>query len=185
MGWKGIGGIVETVVLVGAGEAQPGQCVVLILAGCLTAADDPKPPTAFDQARAVAEANPRDAEAQFRLGEAALADRKDEMAAAAFTACLALEPNHTKALDRRGDVNLKLGKFAEAVADFDAYLKLKPTEGPYHWRRGIALYYAGKYAEGAKQFESHKAVNPEDVENAVWHFLCVAREKGSRRRGRA
>src|SRR5262249_61108175 len=24
-------------------------------------------------------------------------------------------------------------------------------------------------------FESHRTVNPDDVENAAWHFLCVAR----------
>jgi lipoprotein NlpI len=24
-------------------------------------------------------------------------------------------------------------------------------------------------------FASHRAVNPDDVENAAWHFLCVAR----------
>ena len=25
--------------------------------------------------------------------------------------------------------------------------------------------------------ESHRTVNPDDVENAAWHFLCVAREE--------
>ena len=49
---------------------------------------------------------------------------------------------------------------------------------PYHWQRGISLYYAGEFDKGAKQFELHKTVNPQDVENAVWHFLCVARLAG-------
>jgi lipoprotein NlpI len=40
---------------------------------------------------------------------------------------------------------------------------------------GIAYYYAGEYEKGARQFELHATVNPQDVENAVWHFLCVAR----------
>ncbi len=31
---------------------------------------------------------------------------------------------------------------------------------------------------GRRQFESHKTVNPNDVENAAWHFLCVARQRG-------
>ena len=26
-------------------------------------------------------------------------------------------------------------------------------------------------------FESHRLVNPNDVENAAWHFLCVARQE--------
>jgi len=37
------------------------------------------------------------------------------------------------------------------------------------------LYYAGPYKDCRAQFESHRTVNPNDVENAVWHFLCVAR----------
>jgi lipoprotein NlpI len=36
----------------------------------------------------------------------------------------------------------------------------------------------GGFEEGRKQFELHQTVNPNDVENAVWHFLCVARTNG-------
>ena len=53
-----------------------------------------------------------------------------------------------------------------------------PKSAPHNWQRGIALYYAGKFTEGRKQFELHQTVNPDDVENAVWHFLCTAREQG-------
>ena len=28
-------------------------------------------------------------------------------------------------------------------------------------------------------FASHRTVNPDDVENAAWHFLCVARVEGA------
>src|SRR5262249_5335518 len=38
--------------------------------------------------------------------------------------------------------------------------------------------YAGKFREGRQQFEQHQTVNPHDVENAAWHFLCVARTDG-------
>jgi lipoprotein NlpI len=37
------------------------------------------------------------------------------------------------------------------------------------------LYFVGDYRRGAKQFEEHRTVNPNDVENAAWHFLCVAK----------
>ena len=30
----------------------------------------------------------------------------------------------------------------------------------------------------SKQFEVHQTVNPQDVENAAWHFLCAARVDG-------
>jgi hypothetical protein len=37
------------------------------------------------------------------------------------------------------------------------------------------LYYAARYRDCRAQFESHRTVNSDDVENAAWHFLCVAR----------
>ena len=50
-----------------------------------------------------------------------------------------------------------------------------PDQAPYLWQRGIAQYYAGRFRECRAQFESHRTVNADDVENAAWHFLCVAR----------
>ena len=78
----------------------------------------------------------------------------------------------------RGTEHFRAGHFDKSVADFDKFIQLAPTQAAYHWQRGISLYYAGKFEEGAKQFESHKTVNPNDVENAVWHFLCVTRASG-------
>lgn len=80
--------------------------------------------------------------------------------------------------DQRGDERLFVGRFAEAADDFDAYVEAFPESDPYHWRRGIAYYYAERYEEGAAQFVRHRTVNPNDVENAAWHFLCVARYEG-------
>jgi lipoprotein NlpI len=67
------------------------------------------------------------------------------------------------------------GRIAEAAAGFDRVAKMLPAQAPQLWQRGIALYYAGRYADCRAQFESHRTVNPDDVENAAWHFLCVAR----------
>ena len=44
--------------------------------------------------------------------------------------------------------------------------------------------YAGRYQDCREQFESHRTVNPDDVENAAWHFLCVARASLRRKRKR-
>lgn len=63
----------------------------------------------------------------------------------------------------------------KALASWDRQIADAPDEKPLHWQRGLALYYAGKFQEGREQFEEHQKVNPQDVENAVWHFLCVAR----------
>ena len=57
-------------------------------------------------------------------------------------------------------------------------MQILPEQEPNHWQRGISLYYAGEYERGRKQFELHQTVNSNDVENAVWHFLCVARANG-------
>jgi lipoprotein NlpI len=88
---------------------------------------------------------------------------------------LRLQPRLMDAWQLRGTINFKLLRFTESVQDFDRFLAYAPSQRPYHWQRGISLYYAGKYEEGRKQFELHESVNRNDVENAGWHFLCVAR----------
>ena len=67
------------------------------------------------------------------------------------------------------------GRIAESVAGFEAVVKLAPAAAAQLWQRGIALYYANHFKDCRAQFESHRTVNPNDVENAAWHFLCVAR----------
>jgi lipoprotein NlpI len=68
-------------------------------------------------------------------------------------------------------------RIGESVKGFDQVARLAPAQAPQFWQRGIALYYAGRYDDCRKQFESHRTVNPNDVENAAWHFLCVARSE--------
>jgi len=133
---------------------------------------------AIAQAKLAAAAEPRRVEPRVLLGLACGQSRDQAGAVEAFTAALAIEPKNATALDRRGDALLKSGKYAEAVADFDAVLALKPELAPEHWRRGIALYYAGRFADGVAQFEAHRKANPEDVENAAWHYLCNAKVAG-------
>ena len=87
-------------------------------------------------------------------------------------------PQHSELLVLRGSALLRLGRIADSLADFERAVALDPRHGPYLWQRGIALYYAGRFEECARQFESHRSVNPADVENAAWHFACVARGRG-------
>jgi lipoprotein NlpI len=76
------------------------------------------------------------------------------------------------------------GDIASSVAGFDVLAKRLPKESPYLWQRGIALYYAGRFEDCRAQFELHRTVNPNDVENAAWHFACVARaDSAARARG--
>jgi lipoprotein NlpI len=78
----------------------------------------------------------------------------------------------------RGMRHFRENKIAESIRDFDRAAELDPQLAPQLWQRGISDYYAGKFEEGQRQLELHKTVNPNDVENAAWHFLCVARLRG-------
>lgn len=70
------------------------------------------------------------------------------------------------------------GKAKESVAAFDNAIKLAPSIAPQLWQRGLAQYYAEDFAGGRQQFELHQTVNANDVENAAWHFFCIARKDG-------
>jgi outer membrane protein assembly factor BamB len=75
----------------------------------------------------------------------------------------------------RAMLDFASGRIAESVTGFDNVARLAPRSAPQLWQRGIALYYARRYQDCREQFEAHRLVNANDVENAAWHFLCVAR----------
>lgn len=85
------------------------------------------------------------------------------------------------ALLERGVAQFEQMRFSEAADTFDALANARRDLAPHLWQRGIALYYAKRYGDCRAQFESHRTVNPADVENAAWHFLCVARQEGADR----
>ncbi len=107
----------------------------------------------------------------FRLG-------KHELAADDWSRAAEIDPEQSSVLRRAGAEYFFAGKFDASVAAFDAYAKHFPEQSPQLWERGISLYYAKRYADGRKQFEAHQTVNPHDVENAAWHFICAAKEMG-------
>jgi lipoprotein NlpI len=123
-------------------------------------------------------ADPKNAAAYLFRGTLQDARRRHDAALADLDKAIALDPRLAAAYNQRGAVHFKLGHIAASLADFDKYLELKPDEAPKHWMRGISLYYAGRYDEGRKQFGSYEAVDTNDVENAVWHYLCNARLVG-------
>lgn len=95
-----------------------------------------------------------------------------------YDTLLEVAPDAAEVHYHRAVVHFLLGHVEAAAADFDKLAAAQPDKMATLWQRGIALYYAGRYEDGRKQFELHRTVNPNDVENSVWHFLCVAREKG-------
>ncbi|MHB8520449.1 MAG: tetratricopeptide repeat protein [Limisphaerales bacterium] len=127
--------------------------------------------------RAIA-AEPKNPKGYFVRGQLREAQGQHEPAIEDFTRALGLDPRLGAIYQHRGGEYFKLGKIDAALADFNQAIQLAPQMEPYFWQRGIADYYAARYEDGRRQFELHQTVNPDDVENAAWHFLCVARLSG-------
>ena len=89
-----------------------------------------------------------------------------------------LGPPSATLFDARGSEYFKLGKIEKSIADFERAVVLKPEEEPWHWKRGISYYYAERWDDGRRQFEGYQSVDDNDVENAVWRYLCMARKSG-------
>jgi lipoprotein NlpI len=118
--------------------------------------------------------------ARMLLRQASLHESRGdyEAAIAGYDRAIQADPGDWQLHLLRGSARFKAGRIAGSIEDFDRVVVLEPSQEPYLWQRGISYYYAGRYAECRSQFESHRLVNANDVENAVWHLLCVAAEEG-------
>lgn len=89
-----------------------------------------------------------------------------------------LDPKDSDLYHHRGVIHFKMGKIKESVADYDRFLELQPDRKPSHWQRGISFYYAGQYEDGRRQFEGYQDFDSNDIENALWRFMCMTRAVG-------
>lgn len=105
-------------------------------------------------------------------------ERRHQKAVDDFSKAIELEPDSMEAWQRRGEERFKLAQFKESVADFERVIQLQPQRAPHHWQLGISYYYTGQHQKGMRLFEKHQTVNRNDVENAVWHYLCAAKAHG-------
>ena len=105
-------------------------------------------------------------------------ERRHQKAVDDFSKAIELDSNSIEAWQRRGEERFKLGQFKESVADFERVIQLQPQRAPYHWQLGISYYHTGQHQKGMSLFEKHQTVNRNDVENAVWHYLCAAKARG-------
>lgn len=124
------------------------------------------------------QADADDMEAYYVRGRLFDATREYAKAIADYDVVLKMDATATGVFQRRGEAHFKLGNFQKSIEDFDQFIQGDSKRYAEHWQRGIACYYAGKFEEGRRMFEAHQKVNSNDVENAVWHFLCVARASG-------
>ncbi|MCY4187832.1 MAG: tetratricopeptide repeat protein [Bryobacterales bacterium] len=89
-----------------------------------------------------------------------------------------IEPNSARASLELGAARFRNGDMAGSISAFERVIELESDSRARLWQLGISQYYAGDFAGCAALFESHRTVNPQDVENSVWHFLCGAAARG-------
>jgi len=121
---------------------------------------------------------PTTAEGWSQRVEQALKDGKSDQALKEMDIAMASMPGNARLYIIRGSLKFRSGKIVDSILDFDKCIELDPQVKPYLWQRGISLYYADKFQEGLDQFAVHREVNPNDVENAFWHFLCNVKLNG-------
>jgi len=158
----------------GATEKSPDE--LLIQAGVSFAKGQRE--DAIELATKAIEAEPKNAKAYYVRGRFYAQVRQPQKAVKDFNQALVLDPKAALPYYHRAEESFKLGRIKESAADFDKFLELSSDQAPKLWQRGISLYYAGRYEDGQRQFELHQTINSNDVENAVWHFLCLARRAG-------
>ena len=121
---------------------------------------------------------PNDQTALWIRGNALERLEKYSMAARDFDQLAQAEPREPGVLIALGGARFKAGDIEGSIEAFDAAARIDQSLAPQLWQRGISHYYAGKLDDCIAQFEVHRTVNPQDVENSVWHFLCVAARDG-------
>ncbi len=167
--------------------------LTVLLAGIATAADETVPnllqqareafgrqqsDKAIELATQAIKLDDADYRSWAMRGQLYAALRKNSLALADFNSAIKQRDDLPSLYELRGSEQFKLGKFAESIADFDQEIKLAPQRQREHWKRGISYYYAKQYDEGRKQFEGYQTFDSNDVENAVWRFLCMVHTVG-------
>ncbi len=130
---------------------------------------------ASEQLDAAAEPNPTAywirAQARTDLGDYAAAAEDYERLAE-------FEPGSARMSLELGAARFRNGDMAGSVAAFERVAELESHSRAQLWQLGISQYYARDFEGCTALFELHRTVNPQDVENSVWHFLCVAATRG-------
>lgn len=156
-------------------EADPAEAIIAQALDAVRAGNSDKAIELAGQAISKSPENPRAFLLRARLHSS---NRQAKDALPDFDKVIALLPKSAELHDERGSEHFKAGNIKESIVDFDRAVAIDPRREPSHWKRGISYYYAGKFAEGRKQFEGYQKFDDNDVENAVWRFLCMAREVG-------
>ena len=176
--WAGPLSLIASLVVLGSVVLAEDVSVTDLLSQARSAYRSGDHSRAISLATRAVERDPQDPRGFFFRGGLHEMQGRHHQAIADYDVVLKLDPNAVEVYNRRGSEHFKLGHIEASIADFDRAIELNPRQEPHHWQRGISYYYAGLYRKGRAQFQSHQQVNANDVENAVWHFLCGARLDG-------
>ena len=99
-------------------------------------------------------------------------------AAADYERLAEFEPGSARMSLELGAARFRNGDMAGSVVAFERVAELESHSRAQLWQLGISQYYARDFEGCTALFELHRTVNPQDVENSVWHFLCVAATQG-------
>ncbi|MBX3420653.1 MAG: hypothetical protein KF752_03760 [Pirellulaceae bacterium] len=122
-----------------------------------------------------------DATVQQRAGESlrmaarALNSQDYQQAVALAKHAAGQMPDDARVQQRAAELIYCAGQPHASLPLFDRANQLDPQRAAHNWQRGIALATCGEFERGAEQFQSHHQVNPDDVENSAWYFLCLAK----------
>lgn len=168
--------VVALLALVGSGPAPAAEpSFSELVAQARAAHSKGQPEEARKLADRAVDARPTSREA-LSLRAVILGSLGEHAAAAAdYTRLIEIGPESARLYDARGGEHFKAGRIAESIADFNRAIELSPQLAWGHWQRGISFYYAGRFDDGRRQFEAYQMTDDNDVENAVWRFLCMAR----------
>lgn len=108
--------------------------------------------------------NPKDADAQARLGEAYLKLDKSREALAAFQVATRLDPKQPDAWLRLGDLYRRLNRPREAVAAYKQSLAAKPEQAGVYFSLGNAYDTLKQTSDAAEAYRQAARLNPQDAD---------------------
>lgn len=120
---------------------------------------------------------PRNALAWFDLGNAFVAQGKNQEALEAFQAAIQLDPDHFEARNNLANLLMKMGRIDDALPHYLAALRLKPTDGKLQGNLALALTAKGRLEEALPHYTEALKYQPEDAGTHYGLGLVLAMQK--------